>query len=191
MKQWILGAAFLLAAPAAFADGGLDIDEIDGLSADDVNVWVNLEGPMLKLASRALAEDDEELSALVSELKAVRVRVIEENQDLAQELRRTLPEKMNKLRDSGWEPIVQVNEDDENVYIYTRVEDDIIHGLVVVAVDDDEITFVNIEGPIRPEDLDRIWDLPAMNSTGLKGMEAPDKAAKDAHKKAKKRRKDR
>ena len=167
MLEVLTVAVALLTPSLLHAQGRVDIEAIEGLHATDVNVWVDLEGPMLKLASRALASEDEELAELVSSLESLRVRVIEDNTRLASQLRESMPEAMQELEANGWKAIVRVHEDDESVYVYSKTDGEDIAGLFVVVLEPDEVVFVNIDGPIQPKDLDRIWQMPAMDAADL------------------------
>jgi len=46
----------------------------------------------------------------------------------------------------GWEPIVRVHEDGEDVFVMTRLEDEKIRGMLVVVAEDDEWVLVRIRG---------------------------------------------
>ena len=64
----------------------------------------------------------------------------------------------SNLKSSGWEPIVQVNEDDEQVLVYMKAVDGHMEGMTVMVVDEEEAVFVNIAGYILPDDINRFSD---------------------------------
>lgn len=175
MKRWIIPFVLLMTTSTAWAGdhdaepGRVHIEDLEAFGSEDVNVWVDLSGPMLRVASRAIAKEDPELSALTAGLTSVRVRVIEDlDPAISRQLRKSSSKSMGKLERKGWQPIVRVNEDDESVFIYTLTDGDNIVGIVVLALESDEATFVNVSGRIRPEDMDRIWELPMLDAAGIR-----------------------
>jgi hypothetical protein len=69
-------------------------------------------------------------------------------------------ETTKQLDEKGWERIVRVREDEENVDVYLRPSDDYesILGIVVMVASWDEAVFVNIVGEINPEDVSRLGE---------------------------------
>jgi len=49
----------------------------------------------------------------------------------------------------GWEPVVRVHEDDEDVFVMLRQEEDDIHGMLVVVMEQDEWVLVRIKGKLQ------------------------------------------
>jgi hypothetical protein len=49
----------------------------------------------------------------------------------------------------GWEPVVRVHDDDENVFVMLRQEDDAIRGMLVVVMERDEWVLVRIKGRLE------------------------------------------
>ena len=62
------------------------------------------------------------------------------------------------LKSSGWEPVVQINEDDEQVLVYMKMEDGNMEGMTVMVVDDEEAVFVNIIGQLNPAELGKVME---------------------------------
>jgi len=63
-----------------------------------------------------------------------------------------------QLKSSGWEPIVQVNEDDEQVLVYTKMTGGNMEGMTVMVVDGEEAVFVNVIGQLNPVELAKVMD---------------------------------
>ena len=55
------------------------------------------------------------------------------------------------LQAQSWEPIVQVNEADEQVQMFMKADGEGMQGLTVMAVDANEAVFLNILGAIDPD----------------------------------------
>ncbi len=93
-------------------------------------------------------------------LKKVYVRVFEFDDAGAYSMS-DLDEFRAEMRKPGWSQMIDVkSRDGENVNVYVRQDGAEITGMVVVAAEPKELTIVQIEGPIRPEDIARI---PHMN----------------------------
>jgi hypothetical protein len=123
-------------------------------------VDVTLDGPMLKMASRFLADSkdpDESMARdIVGKLKGIYVKSFEF--DKAGEY---APEDINEIRAQlqapGWSRIVGVTSkrDGENAEVYIMTDGDAgnILGLAILCAEPTELTVVNIVGPI---DIDKL-----------------------------------
>ncbi|NNK37861.1 MAG: DUF4252 domain-containing protein, partial [Xanthomonadales bacterium] len=63
-----------------------------------------------------------------------------------------------QLSDRGWESVVTVNSEDEQVRIFMMISDDRVEGITVMAVEPTEAVFVNVIGNINPAELERVMD---------------------------------
>lgn len=120
-------------------------------------VEVNMEGPMLRWASKFLStEDPEEKKAakLVANLKAIYVRSFEFSEDGAYS-----PVEVESLRaqfrSPEWSRVVGVRSerDGDNVDVFFRLENEKVAGIVIIAAEAKELTFVNIVGPLEVDQL--------------------------------------
>jgi hypothetical protein len=136
-------------------------------------VEVTMDGPMLHWASKFLsAEDpDEARSAkLVANLKGIYVRSYEFDKDGSYSTAdvEALRAQMNK---SEWTKVVGVrSETDGDVDVFFKLENDKMAGIVVIAAEPRELTFVNINGPIEIDqlaDLGGEFGVPRMHLKGL------------------------
>jgi len=132
-------------------------------------VEVLLKGPMLDIAKNAVEEDDPELAGVLGGLKLVRVQVFNLDRSSTKEVRERTKAAAAELEKRGWEIMVRVREDDENVYVYTlpSKKGDMIDGMVVMVVDDgDEAVFVNIAGTIDPAQMGKLGESFHLNELG-------------------------
>lgn len=143
-------AAALLFGQAAHAQKiAFDVDTQELAKKAVETVEVTLDGDLLRLASKFLAssEGDAEAAAMISGLQGIYVRSYRFAEDGAYG-----PATIDQFRTrigAGWQRIVNVKSvDQENVEIYTHLRGDAIGGLVVIAAEPRELTFVNIVGPI-------------------------------------------
>jgi len=130
-----------------------DLDAIYG----EPKVMVNIGGPLLKLMSAASAAEDPETSAMIGNLKGVRIKVYPTGGNLKPAL-----DKVNETRASlqaaQWEPVVQVNEAEEQVQIFMKTSEENIEGITVMAVNAEEAVFLNILGVIDPAQVGKVMD---------------------------------
>ena len=128
---------------AEFDSPGLDSDREFGISL----------GPVpLGLASWIM-HDEPEVSRLLDDLRAVRVytyEVAHDREDVAERLKAI----QSGLVADGWQAIVTVREDDENVAVLLQPAErgDGNRGLAVIVQDAGEVVLVNLIGNVR---LDR------------------------------------
>jgi HSP20 family molecular chaperone IbpA len=164
MNRFITGVfCTLLALPAMAQED--ELKDLPGyvnfadLSATygEPKITINLGGTMLNFVSMMSKSDSPETSEMISKLKGIRVQIYstEENVDVA---RNQFSQVKGDLKSSGWEPIVQVNEEDEQVLVYMKMDGGNMEGMTVMVVDDEEAVFVNVIGQLNPEELGRVMD---------------------------------
>jgi len=152
---------FLIGPPALAQNAKLKIDHLEKLAAKASEVAdVTLEGPLLQLASKFLSSeepDEEGVQALIKGLKGVYVKSFEFDQEGAYS-KSDLETVREQLRGPGWIRMVNVQnkEDKELVEVYTMTEGDKIAGLAIVAAEPQELTVVNIVGPVSLDKLSKL-----------------------------------
>ena len=128
------------------------LDEVYG----EPRVRENVGGFLLSLMSMA-AKNDPEAAAVLQGLEGVRINVYSTGGEVAPAIDQ-LQNAKNMLSNQNWEPIIQVNEDRQNVQVFIKANGEGVQGLTVMAVDADDAVFVNILGSIDPENLGAIMD---------------------------------
>ena len=139
----------------------IQIDHLNKLAekAEQV-VEVTLDERLLLMASKFLSNNnptEAKVKEIVSGLKGVYVRVFEFAKP-GEYTASDLESIRSQLRQPGWQKIVGVvsRRGGDNVDVHLRVQKDLILGLVIIAADRTELTFVNIVGPI---DLEKVREL--------------------------------
>ena len=134
--------------PLADHPGYFPIDELGVFSGADTSVEINLTGAMLRMIGKVTVEEDPEFAAIVSDLEAITVRIAPtEKLDLVA-TREAMSRGAARLEELGWQAMVRIRDEDEQVYIYHRESDGEIAGMTVLVVDDDEAVAVNLIGAI-------------------------------------------
>lgn len=136
--------------------GYVDFGDLS-LTYGEPKITINLGGTMLNFVGMMSSSESPETSEMISKLKGIRVQIysLEENADVA---RSQFSDTKSSLKSSGWEPIVQVNEDDEQVLVYMKAVDGNMEGMTVMVVDDEEAVFVNVIGQLNPAELAQVMD---------------------------------
>jgi hypothetical protein len=164
MNKFVIGLfCSLLALPAMAQEdelkdlaGYVDFGDLS-VTYGEPKITINLGGTMLNFVGMMSSAESPETSDLISKLKGIRVQIytLDENVDAAKS---QFVETKDNLKSSGWEPIVQINEDDEQVLVYMKMENDKMEGMTVMVVDEEEAVFVNIIGQLNPAELGRVME---------------------------------
>ena len=164
MNKFVIGLmCTLLALPVMAQEdelkdlpGYVDFGDLS-LTYGEPKITINLGGTMLNFVGMMSSSDSPETSEMISKLKGIRVQIysIEENADAAMS---QFGDTKSQLKSSGWEPIVQVNEDDEQVLVYMKAVDGNMEGMTVMVVDQEEAVFVNVIDQLNPAELAQVMD---------------------------------
>ena len=136
--------------------GYVDFGDLSA-SYGEPKITINLGGTMLNFVGVMSASESPETSDLISKLKGIRVQIFAMDEDMSAAMDQFSTTKSN-LKSSGWEPIVQVNEDDEQVLVYMKMDGGNMEGMTVMVVDGEEAVFVNIIGQLNPSELAKVMD---------------------------------
>ena len=164
MSKFVIGLfCTLLALPAMAQEdelkdlpGYVDFGDLSATYGEP-KITINLGGTMLNFVGMMSSSESPETSEMISKLKGIRVQIysLDENVDAARD---QFSKTRSGLKSSGWEPIVQVNEDDEQVLVYMKAVDGNMEGMTVMVVDEEEAVFVNVIGQLNPAELAQVMD---------------------------------
>jgi hypothetical protein len=141
--------------PDTAAPGLFDFDRLTE-EYGEPQVMINLGGTLLGFISK-LDHDDPATAEALSQLEHVRVHIYS-TRGRTGAAASQIAAATRALDSDGWERVVQVREPDDYVDIYVQARADVIHGLMIMAVDGDEAVFVNVLGDIEPERLGTVFD---------------------------------
>ena len=140
MSKFVIGLCCALFALPAMAQedelknlaGYVDFGDLSATYGEP-KITINLGGTMLNFVGLIGGQDSPETSELISKLKGIRVQIysLDENSDAA---KNQFGKTKSSLKSSGWEPIVQVNEDDEQVLVYMKAIDGNMEGMTVMGL---------------------------------------------------------
>jgi len=133
------------------SDPGFAHMQFPSLWEADKEVSLSL-GPTVLGFAAVFIDEDEDFAELIQGIKGINLRVykVTENSEL---LSRYVIETSDQLNNLGWQQLAAVREDDESTFIMVKLEEEIISGLVVLALDNNEAVFINLIGEISPESI--------------------------------------
>jgi hypothetical protein len=135
-------------------------------------VMINISGFLLKFMAMA-SKDDPQASEVMRNLQAVRVNVYNTAGIMTPALEQIANVKA-MLNKDGWQPVVQVTEDSEEVQIFMKGNEAGMQGLTVMTVDAKEAVFINILGEIDPSQVSSIMNRINVNLDGDSNSDAKD-----------------
>ena len=163
MKRLILICTALLAWPAwaqedAMKDlpGYVDFGQLSAVFGEP-SVQIAVGQSLLNMVGALSANEDPESAELLKRLKGVRIHVFEHSEMSAGAID-YVNDASGKLTAMGWESVVMVNSDDEQMRVFMKINNDMIEGITVMAVEEDEAAFINVIGNISPAELERVMD---------------------------------
>jgi Domain of unknown function (DUF4252) len=130
----------------------------DKLAAKAVEkVDVNLEAPMLEMASKFLGDkgDDAKVKQVIQGLKGVYVKSFTFDKE-GQYSEADLNAIRSQLRAPEWSRIVDIQEKGETSSVFMKTDGKQTRGIVILAAEPKELTFVEIVGPIDPSMLSNL-----------------------------------
>jgi len=136
--------------------GYVDFGDL-GDTFGEPTVQISVGASLLSLVGSLSASEDPEAAEMFKRLNGVRVNVYENTEVTAEGL--DLVKKVsNQLSGDGWESVVTVNSEDEQVRIFMKISDDVVQGITVMVVEATEAVFVNVIGDINPAELEKVME---------------------------------
>jgi hypothetical protein len=173
----LLGA---LSLPAFGQNPRLDIKNLEALSkkASEV-VDVNLDGSLLKLASKFMTdEDDREALGIIKNLKGVYVKsfTFEKPGDYSPS---DVEAIRSQLQTPAWSRIVSARNKREGenaeIYLMTAADGGTVLGMAIICAEPTEFTVVNIVGPVDIDKLSQLEGKMGIPRLGEPDNESPQK----------------
>ena len=137
--------------------GYVSFEGLGHFEAEEALVEIDLTEALLHIAAQIVDASDPELSSVLGKLKLVRVQKFALEERDGDEVEAKVVEMAKKLETDGWTRVVRVREDIDHVYVYFKLDDGIVQGITVMAIENwDTAAFVNIVGEIDPEQIGRL-----------------------------------
>jgi hypothetical protein len=136
--------------------GYVDFGELNSIFGEPT-VQISVGASLLGLVGSLSAKEDPEAAELFKRLNGVRVNVFE-NTEIPAEGADFVKDVSGQLNKLGWESVVTVNDGSEQVRIFMKINDDVVQGITVMAVEPTEAVFVNVIGDLNPAELEKVMD---------------------------------
>lgn len=148
--------------------GYVDFGDLSKYENGERVTEVMIESHLLKMVSKLAGKEDPDLKELLGGLKLIKVNAFEATDDNYEALKSLMEKTDKKLISENWDRIVKTRSEDENANVYIKTDkDEIINGLVVIAVErDGDAAFVNIVGKIDLDQIGRLsekFDIPELD----------------------------
>ena len=148
-----LAASLVTGAAAQMVKLPPAIEALSRTASETVDV--TMDASMIRFAERFLSDrDPDQVKAkrILRGLNAIYVKTFEFSTDGAYTAS-DVDSVRDQLRAPEWSRIVQARDGKENVEVFTKIRGGEIDGMLVLATEPRELTIVQIDGPIRPEEL--------------------------------------
>jgi hypothetical protein len=153
MKYILLGALLAAGAAAQMLKLPPALEALSQAASETVDV--TMDAGMIRFAERFLSDRDPEQAKakrILRSLNAIFVKTFAFSADGAYNAS-DLDSLRGQLRMPGWSRIVQARDGRENVEVFARLRGGEVDGMVVLVAEPRELTIVQIDGPVRPEEL--------------------------------------
>ena len=159
MKKLALTLLLTLSLTTASADNF--IHQLKQAVGSSPEVNINLGSWLIKtMANLSDDEDAQEAKALMQGLDKIKVTVFDlENSANKTAIQSIVSSKINNLSNQGYETLVKVKDEEEQVYIVAKVSGKILQDAMIIALDDeDELVVISLVGNVDLEQLALISD---------------------------------
>jgi hypothetical protein len=139
-------------------DSRIQMGSLDHLATKaSQTVDVNIDGRLMHMASKLFPDhgDEKQIKDLLAGIKGIYVKSFEFDADDQYSTADVEPIR-TQLRGPSWSRVMNFTSKKEgNVEVYLLLNGDSVGGLAVLAMDDRELTIVNIVGPVDLEKLSK------------------------------------
>jgi hypothetical protein len=181
----LVGALALMCAGSVRATDVEDITKLPGycdfgtvnlFGHKEADVEVLLEQNLIQMVAAFSKSSDPDLATMLGKLKQIRVQTFAIEPDKLDAIEKKTEEVSHRLETQGWSPMIKVRKRTagEQTYVYMKMLDNRIQGMVVMNVDPkDEASFINIVGEIDPEKIGQLshkFNLTGMDSIKIRSV---------------------
>jgi hypothetical protein len=137
--------------------GYVPIQALGLFPEDQLEVEINLNGPLLNLVAAATNGEDPQFSAVMKSLKSIQVQVFPLKGVDPAGIKTRIGHAVHWLEERGWKSTLRVRDKGQETYIYLKESGGKVEGLTLLSLDPgDEAVVINIVGRIDPDQIGRI-----------------------------------
>ena len=151
MKKLITLLAVLLTAQALWAG---NIKEVFNEFKDAEHAdYVSISPFLIKIGKMFVDDEDGEAQWALKHIKSMQVLDLD---DCSADVKQRFAKRISQLQLDGYEPLVRVNEDGEQVRILIKGKENVIHEMLIVCAGTDDCTLVRFKGKFKESDIDQL-----------------------------------
>ncbi len=138
------------------AEGGfLDFGKLTPSSSGGEFVEINVKSNLIAMVARLLEKTEPQVAEVLRGLHLIRANIVSLREDNRDEVQARVREIRSQLNQSGWEPVVTVQQKKEDVSILVKTRGETaIEGVVVTILDSNhQAILINVVGDIQPDKL--------------------------------------
>ena len=135
--------------------GYADLDSL-GVFDTDRTMALSIGPTLIRIAARAVDDDEPELAAMLRDLDGVRIRIYEIDGNPQRVANRIMNMSMH-LREDGWQNVLLIQEEGEQTHMLMRSRGERIDGLTLITSDgDQEAVVINLMGHLDPHSFGEV-----------------------------------
>jgi len=140
--------------------GYVDFGKLSPSTSGGEFVQVHINRNLIAMTARLAQKQEPDIAELLGGLQAIQVNVIGLDEQNRAEVEKQVKVIRGKLDAEGWEPVVAVQQKNEDVRVYIKTQgEESVQGLVVTILDGNkQAVLVNIVGDIKPEKVATIGE---------------------------------
>lgn len=112
--------------------------------------YIEIPKALMSMASTFVKNDDG--SDIIKRVNHITILNIDNNSQLCQDF----AQKAMSLNKNGYETMVNSNEDNEKTLILVKTKNDNITEMVVLDIEPNECSLIQIKGKLRPSDIEKL-----------------------------------
>lgn len=113
--------------------------------------YVSLSFPFINLIK--LAASDKESSQIIKKVKSIKVLNMEKCNE---ESKKIFRKKTNALTQNGYETLLKVNDEGENVSVLSKIQKEKIKEILIIVTDENECSLIQIRANLQMEDINKL-----------------------------------
>lgn len=161
MKKSILTLFFLMTATLVMAQETTANGLIKTYKGKTGAEYVHIPKTLMKLGYLAAKNDaddakERQQAAIIKKIDNITILSLE---DCDAKTRQQFARDAAKLKLTGYEELIKANDEGEKVTIYLRQKGDSIRELLLLAIDGDDTALIQINGNIKPEDIQTLVNM--------------------------------
>lgn len=142
MKKYVFLLAVVFCCRLAYAE---NLEKFLNSFSDKTGVEKIKIGPLVMKTSGIFTE--------TKGISSIEILDLSECQD---DVKENFRNGLRTIKDSKYEPLLVVKDDNEMVRILIRTKKDVIQELVIATYDEEDMVLIRIKGKIKPKDVEKI-----------------------------------